>query len=103
MKKKIQLMITCVTILSLITTLFLIPAQMAYASGVLNRSNTMSSLRTNTPSNHTIVFRTVTGAAELTDTITVTFPAGFNMNTVAFDDFDLAHSAGGQANCTSPT
>jgi hypothetical protein len=49
------------------------------------------------------VFRTPTGASTASNTITLTFPAGFNVSSVLFSDIDLAHSAGGQSNCTAPT
>lgn len=75
----------------------------AYAAALLNKSDTLSSQRASQPSNHTIVFRTPTGANQSTDTITITFPAGFNMNSVNFGDLDLAHSAGSQSNCTGVT
>ncbi|MFA6135851.1 MAG: hypothetical protein WC705_00580 [Candidatus Paceibacterota bacterium] len=80
----------------------------AYAASLLNKSDTMSSSKDNTASNHTIVFRTPTGAAELTDTITIEFDKGAGTafttpGSLDYTDLDLAHSAGAQANCTSPT
>lgn len=75
----------------------------AYAAALLNKSDTMSSLKASTASNHTIVFRTPTGVDAVGETITITFPAGFTMNGLDFNDIDLAHSAGAQANCTNPT
>jgi hypothetical protein len=74
-----------------------------YAASLLNKSDTMSSQKVSTVSNHTIVFRTPTGANESTDTIIITLPTGFTTNTFDFADVDLAHSAGSQANCTAPT
>jgi len=71
-----------------------------YAADLLNKSDTLTSQKISTASNHTIVFRTPTGANESTDTITVTFPSGFNMNSLDRIDVDLAHSAGGQSTCT---
>lgn len=73
------------------------------AASLLNKYDTMSSQKVSTVANHTIVFRTPTGANESTDTITIVFPAGFTMNSLDFADIDLAHSAGSQANCTAPT
>lgn len=70
------------------------------AASIANASDIMSSQKVSTASNHTIVFRTPTGAAENTDTITITFPSGFNMNSLDFEDIDLAHSAGSQSSCS---
>lgn len=77
--------------------------QTAIAAALLNVSDTLNTVNTSASANHTFVFRTPTGAADTTDTITITFPVGFNMNTIAFDDVDLAWSAGSQANCNAPT
>lgn len=82
---------------------FFYPTKTVYAAALLNKSDTLSSQKISTLSNHTIVFRTPTGAAESGDTITITFPAGFGLNNIDFGDVDLAHSAGGQSNCTAPT
>lgn len=75
----------------------------AIAAALLNVSDTLSTVTTSAAANHTLVFRTPTGAADTTDTITITFPAGFTMNAFDFADVDLAWSAGSQANCTAPT
>jgi hypothetical protein len=75
----------------------------ADAAALLNVSDTLTTVTTSTAANHTLVFRTPTGAADTTDTITITFPAGFTMNAFDFADVDLAWSAGSQANCTAPT
>ncbi len=82
-------------------TLFYAP--LANAAALANVSDTLSSQTINASANHTVVFRTPTGAGDNTDTITLTFPAGFNMNALDFADIDLAHSAGSQSNCTAPT
>lgn len=80
-------------------------AQVAYAAALLNKSDTMSSSKISTLSDHVIVFRTPSGAqgGATPDTITVTFPSGFAMGTFALANFDIDTSAGGQANCTAPT
>lgn len=75
----------------------------AIAAALLNVSDTLTTVTSSTATNHTLVFRTPTGAADTSDTITITFPAGFTMNSIDFADVDLAFSAGSQANCTSPT
>lgn len=79
---------------------FALPVRYAQAAALLNKSDTLSSQKISTASNHTLVFRTPTGAAELTDTITITFAAGFTLNSFDFADIDLAHSAGSQSSCT---
>lgn len=101
--KKIQLITSLGVLLSLIAVLFGPPLQVALAAALLNKSDTMSRLKASTASNHTIVFRTPTGAGDSTDTITITFPAGWTMGSVAFGDMDLAHSAGGQTSCSGVT
>ncbi len=75
----------------------------AFAAALLNKTDTMTSQKVSTVSNHTIVFRTPTGANQSSDTITVTLPSGFTTNSFDFADVDLAHSAGSQSNCTAPT
>lgn len=77
--------------------------QVASAAPLANVSDTLSIQTISLGADHTVVFRTPTGANESTDTITLTFPVGFNMNTINFADVDLAHSAGAQSNCTAPT
>lgn len=60
----------------------------ARAAALTSKSDTMSRLQASVASNHTIQFTTPTGVAAGA-TITVTFPAGFNMGSVAFGDMDL--------------
>jgi len=89
--------------LSLLTASFSYFISVAEAASLANVSDTLSSQTINAPANHTLVFRTPTGADENTDTIAINFASGFNMNSIAFGDVDLDHSAGAQANCTAPT
>ena len=88
---------------ALLTASFGYFTNVAEAAALANVSDTLSSQTTSAAANHTLIFRTPTGAADNTDTITIDFASGFNMNSIAFDDVDLAHSAGAQANCTAPT
>ncbi len=88
---------------SLIVASFGVGLHRADAAALLNVSDTLSTVNTNASANHTIVFRTPTGAADTSDTITITFPAGFTLNSFDFADVDLAWSAGAQSNCTAPT
>jgi trimeric autotransporter adhesin len=90
-------------IIALIFTLVGIVPNYAYAASLLNKSDVLSSQKVSTASNHTIVFRTPTGANQSSDTIVVTLPSGFTTNSFDFADVDLAHSAGSQSNCTAPT
>ncbi|KKL68982.1 hypothetical protein LCGC14_2119560 [marine sediment metagenome] len=60
------------------------------AAAITPASDTMSRLKISTLSNHTIVFTTPTGVDASSDTITVTFPAGFTIGSVAFGDMDLS-------------
>lgn len=104
--KKLQNKITSILLIAFLVfggIVSFFDVQIAYAADLLNKSDTMSSLKDNTASNHTFVFRTPTGAADSTDTITITFPAGFTMGSVAFGDMDLDHSAGAQPDCAAPT
>jgi len=59
------------------------------AADVTNMKDTLSDSRPSVVSNHTVEFATPTGVDASTDTITVTFPAGFTMGSVAFGDMDL--------------
>ncbi|HDP36738.1 MAG TPA: hypothetical protein ENN27_02535 [Candidatus Atribacteria bacterium] len=90
------------TSVALMVTLLLFtiaPLQVALAAPLLDKSDTMTSLKVDTPSDHSIVFRTPSGVHATTSTITVTFPAEFAMGSVAFGDMELDHSAGGQSSC----
>jgi hypothetical protein len=63
------------------------------AASLTVMSDTLSRLKKSTASNHTIKFRTPTGAGDDTDTIRVNFPAGFNVGPITFTDIDLSHGA----------
>ena len=105
MNTKLVSKIRFVTSLYLVVSLLVLTGgvQVAYAASLLNKSDTMSSQKVSTASNHTIVFRTPTGVDASTDTIIITLPTGFTTNSFDFADVDLAHSAGSQSNCTAPT
>jgi hypothetical protein len=95
--------IAAILSISLAFLTFGLSLQIAFAAALANVSDTLSTQTQNVAANHTLVFRAPTGAGDNTDTITVTFPAGFNLNSFDFADVDLSHSAGSQANCTNPT
>lgn len=76
-------------ILTLVAIYGLIP--LAKADTCPQRSDTLSDSRPSTVSDHTVKFKTPTGVDASTDTITLTFAAGFDLstNSVAFGDMDL--------------
>lgn len=62
------------------------------AANLVSVSDTLTDSDLNVVSNHTIAFTIPTGSAGVAasgGTITVTFPAGFNMNSIDFGDVDL--------------
>jgi len=75
-------------ILMLVAMYELIP--LVEAATVTSRKDTLSDSRPSTLANHTIQFVTPTGVNASTDTITLTFAAGFTMGTFALLNFDLA-------------
>lgn len=79
----------------------LLPIDSANAASLSSLSNTMSRLKTSTLSNHTVQFITPTGVTAFSQTITVTFPAGFTMGTFNILNVDLAVSS--EASCSGFT
>lgn len=67
--------------------------QIARAANLTALSDTLSTDKASTVSNHTIKFTTPTGAGDVTDTITITFPSGFAIGSVNYTDIDLSHGA----------
>lgn len=67
--------------------------QIARAANLTALSDTMSALEASAVSDHTIRFSTPTGAGDVGDTITITFPAGFTIGSVDYTDIDLSHGA----------
>jgi len=91
--KKIQVITSLGIILSLIAILVGPFWQVANAAAISSASDIMSRLKVSVLSNHEIKFVTPTGVDVSTDTITVTFPAGFAMGTFALLNFDLGATA----------
>lgn len=60
----------------------------AEAASITDASDTLSNSAPSTASNHTIAFETENGLA-IGQTLTVTFPVGFTMGSVAHDDVDI--------------
>jgi hypothetical protein len=77
-----------------------IQLNVAYAASMSSLSDSMSSVKISTLSDHTIQFVTPTGLAA-GQTITVTFPAGFTMGSFSVNNVDLATST--SATCSGFT
>lgn len=60
----------------------------AEAANVTSFSDTLSDSAPNSPSNHTLIFTTPNGLL-IGETIEYTFPAGFNLQNLDFNDMDL--------------
>ncbi|QQR77517.1 MAG: hypothetical protein IPJ67_05335 [Candidatus Moraniibacteriota bacterium] len=65
----------------------------AKAASLTALSDTQSRVKKDEFSNHTIRFTSPTGAAEVTDTIIVTFPSDFDATGLDFGDVDLSYGA----------
>lgn len=87
--KKMLIMVLIVLVALLIVML---PTSAVWAASLSKMSDELSTIKESTAANHTIKFRISTGAA-LDSTITITFPAGFTMGSIAFGDIDLSHGA----------
>lgn len=81
-------LIAKIAILTLVFAVFG-AAPAANAAALTSMSDTMTRQTISTLSDHQVDFTTPTGVDASTDTITLTFQAGFTMGTVAFGDMDL--------------
>lgn len=93
--------ISAVTIFAVVTSFsfFIFTPKTVDAAALTNVSDQLSSIKASyTTANHTIQFITPTGVTGGQD-ITLTFAAGFNMNSVDFQDVDVAISSG--SSCSS--
>lgn len=96
-----------ITVASLLFPFF---AQTTEAANLTLLSDTMTRLQTSTTSKHTIQY-TMTNGVAIASTMTITFPAGFTMNSIAFGDMTvtwgpstgLETSVPLAANCTTTT
>ena len=100
LKNYVKLIITSYLVFALVVLAGGLLPQSVLAAALVNKFDTLSSQKISTPANHEIVFRTPTGVAVTGRTISLTFPSGFNMNSLTFADIDFAHSAGAQSSCT---
>lgn len=66
--------------------------RVAHAGALTALSDTMSRLDDAVASNHEIKFRVATAVNGSSDTITITFPAGFTIGSTDYTDIDLDHS-----------
>lgn len=87
--KKYQKTLKKITAIVAALALNLAFVPISYAASLTSLSDTMSRVKISTASNHTIKYNTPTGVAA-GQTMTVTFPAGFNMSSVAFGDVDVS-------------
>ncbi len=90
MRSKKMLIMVLVVLVGLF--LVMLPTSVAWAASLSKMSDELSTIKAGTSANHTIKFRISTGAA-LDSTITINFPAGFAMGSIAFGDIDLSHGA----------
>ncbi len=82
------------TILSIVLGASIVQVQLAYAAALSTLSDTQSSVKVSTLSDHTIQFITPTGVAAA-GTITLTFPAGYTMGSFNVNNIDFATSTTG--------
>lgn len=77
----------------------------AQAANLVEISNTLSDSDVSAPSNHTIQFQIPAGSPGVGagQTITVAFPSGFNMGSVAFGDMDLVINGVDQTLAAAPS
>ncbi|MCA9358965.1 hypothetical protein KC926_02035 [Candidatus Kaiserbacteria bacterium] len=77
----------------------------AQAANLTDISDTLSDSDVSVVSDHTIAFTVPAGSPGLlaTETLTITFPAGFNMGSVAFGDVDFSINAGDQTLAAAPS
>lgn len=84
------------TTIVVVLLVMLVP-QVASAAAITSVKDVLSTNKVGVDADHTISFVTPTGVAAA-ETITVTFPAGFDLatNSVAFGDMDLSGSTAGE-------
>jgi len=78
----------------IIIGLFCIP-NFTFGATLSDLADDLSSLKANDQSNHTIEFKTPSGAGDITDTITVELPVSFTIGSTDFGDIDLSHGSSG--------
>ncbi len=87
-----------VTIISIVLGVSIVHVELAHAAALSSLSDTQSSLKVSTLSDHTIQFVTPTGLSA-GQGISITFPSGYATGTFAIANFDLATST--SASCVT--
>jgi len=87
--KKILSGILIILVTVLATGAYVLSPKVAIAASLTSMSDTMTRQKASTASDHTILLTTPTGVAEGT-TVTVVFPADFDLTTIVEDDVDIA-------------
>ena len=67
----------------------------SYGADLSNLSDDLSRLKSGEYANHTIKFKTPSGAGNTDDTIIITFPASFDLSALAISDINLTHGLTG--------
>lgn len=75
---------------ALVLAWLLVPL-LCQAATLANRTDVMTRQQVSQSSNHAVQVTTPTGVDANTDTITVTFPSGFNLSTIVVGDIALLH------------
>lgn len=101
--KQIRKILSILSVLALIAGL--VNVNVANAASIVTLSDTMTNQTASAVSNHTIAFTlSAAGALAPSNTITVTFPAGFDLTSIVEDDLDIVGSTFGEfttaADCT---
>lgn len=99
MKKK-NFILGLLPVAIFVTGVIIYPVLVVYAAALTTLSDTQSSLKINTLSDHTIQFVTPTGVS-IGQSIAITFPAGYAMGLSNINNVDLATS--GSGSCTGFT
>jgi len=87
LKKKLIMMLIVLVALSLV----MLPTSVIAAADLTKLSDELSTIKASTAADHTIKFKTPTGAGDVGDTIIITLPKEFTKGDVAFGDIDLSH------------
>jgi hypothetical protein len=90
-KNPLTYLTSLLTIVGIVLGASIAQVELAYAAALTTLSDTQSSVKVSTPSDHTIQFVTPTGVAAGTN-ITITFPPGWTIGALATTSIDFATS-----------
>lgn len=93
-------MASLATIIALVVGASIVHVELAYAAALSNLSDTLSSVKANTLSDHTIQFVTPSGVSA-GQNISITFPVGWNLGNLSTTSVDFATST--SATCSGFT